>query len=174
MSSRNFTIAMANDIRTGPYDPPLGDPSAGGSEWLIVRRWGDLGEFIEISDTTVAPHDPENNRGSFSKPVPAEAPPDLKPLNSMLGLMVRSRGESGASFLLVRRNIDKHPLGGKFYPVDGFCEIDRSGDRWMLRASGRHAHDANGNDVPDPAVGARGQMSWHFDSQAVYWSKQSI
>jgi hypothetical protein len=174
MSSRNYTIAMANDIHTGAYDPPLRDPSQGGSEWLIVRRWGDFGEFLEISDTTVPPHDPAKNRGKFDKPVPAEAPSGLKPHNSMLGLMVRSSGDSGATFLLVRRNIDKHVLGGKFYPVDGYCEIELSAGRWTLKASGRHAHDASGKDIPDPKVGAPVRMSWHFDAQAVYWCKQEL
>lgn len=175
MSSRNFTIAMANDIHTGAYDPPLRDPAAGGAEWLIVRRFGDLGEFLEISDTTVPPHTPPaQHRGSFAKPAPAVAPPGLRPFNSMLGLMVRSRGDSGATFLLVRRNIDGLALGGKFYPVDGYCDLDLSGGRWRLQASGRHAHDSKGNDVPDPKPGAKGAMSWHFDAHAVHWSQQSF
>lgn len=82
---------MADDLHPGAHGHPVRDPSRVVPKWRIVRRWGDLGEFLEISDTVVPPHDPEKSRGTFDKPVPAEAPPDLKPLNSMLHLMVRRR-----------------------------------------------------------------------------------
>jgi hypothetical protein len=45
--SRGF--AMANGVQAGPDDPLLCDYSVSGSEWLVVHRWGDFGEFIEIS-----------------------------------------------------------------------------------------------------------------------------
>ena len=42
--------------------------------------------------------------------------------------------------------------------------------RLHLRAAGRHAHDAAGDDIPDPAPGQG--FSWHFDAWRLVWSNE--
>jgi len=169
MSALAFKIAMGNTIHTGDYDPPELDPARRGQEWLIVRRWGTRGQYLEISDTTTPEADDPRAPATFTRPMPDEAPAQLDPKHSMLGLMLRSHGDEGAVFLLVRRNIDKQVVSGQFYPVDGYAELRRDGSGWRLRASGRHAHNDKDEDVPNPTTGG---MSWHFDAISVIWKGQ--
>jgi hypothetical protein len=171
MSARQFTIAMGNEIHTGNYDPPKLLPTNSGTEWLIVRRFGEQGQFIEISDTTS-----NGQPAVFQRPMPSAAPEGLQPNNSMLGLLLREHGDTQATFLLSRRNVDKLGLSGRFFPADGYCELSVKEGRWVISASGRHAHVAEGEhkgqDIPDPKDGEG--MSWHFDATSVYWSHQVI
>lgn len=171
MSALNMKMAMSNNIHTGHYDPPELDPARSGYEWLIVRRWGDRGEYLEISDAGKIEAQGSGPSDGAVPPLPGRAPEELRAENSMLGLMVRSHGDTGAVFLLVRRNVDAQPLSGRFFPVDGYAELAREGPGWRLRASGRHAHTTDRQDIPDP--GNEGNaMSWHFDAVSVYWQQQ--
>jgi len=171
MSARQFTIAMGNEIHTGRYDPPKLLPTERDTEWLIVRRFGEQGQFIEISDTTL-----DGKPASYERPMPATAPAGLQANNSMLGLLVREHGDERATFLLARRNVDDLPVSGTFFPVDGYCELAVKEGRWVISASGRHAHvmegKHKGQDIPDPK-GDEGR-SWHFDAMSAYWSHQVI
>lgn len=171
MSALNMTMAMSNNIHTGDYDPPELDPARSGYEWLIVRRWGERGQYLEISDAGAIAAQGSGPGDEAVPPLPGRAPENLTANNSMLGLMVRSHGDTGAVFLLVRRNVDHQPLGGAFFPVDGYAELMRDGPGWRLRASGRHAHTANREDIPNPENEGHA-MSWHFDAVSVYWQHQ--
>ncbi len=153
-------FAMGNIIHTGKYDPPALVQTQAGREWLIMRRFGPQGEFLEVSDTL------NELVGDF----PAQAPA-LQAKNSMLGLLVRTSIATAGNediFLLVRRNVGSLDLSGKFYPVDGFAKISGSPGARVLKASGRHAHRADGSDNPNPAAGEPA-MSWHFDATEIAW-----
>ncbi len=173
MPAKTFKIAMSNRIHIGPYDPPLLNANQGGCEWLILRRWGDKGQFLEISDTTLEVPNGDRVRGSIPNcEIPDKAPPSLLAHQSMLGVMVREDSSGDAVFLLVRRNVDDHTMSGKFYPVDGHAVIKEFGNDLVLVASGRHAHDQDGNDIPNPGP-SDGGMSWHFDAAQIAWDQSS-
>ena len=66
MTGTTYRIAMANRLALAPYEQP-GAPFRNVKEWLIVKRWGENGAFVSISDA-----------GGVSE-FPAEAPADIAP-----------------------------------------------------------------------------------------------
>ena len=160
MLASNFRVAMHNTIAMATYSrPDLTNPP--GNEWLIVERSGADGEVLTISDA-----------GGASSTPPATAPAGLAENNSMYGVLLHE-GEIGndAVFLLVRHLPTGGVVPGSFFPVDGYARVSETCAGLHLRVAGRHAHDAGGNDIPDPGPGVG--FSWHFDAWRVVWSNEA-
>ncbi len=141
MLATNFRVAMHNTIRIAPsYDrPDLTNPP--GNEWLIVERSGADGEVLTISD---------------AGPIlgTATAPDGLSENNSMFGVLLHENEIGNDAVFVLARHL---PVGGtvpgSFFPADGYARVSETCAGLHLRAAGRHAHDAAGDDIPDPAPG---------------------
>src|ERR1700755_2384169 len=83
------------------------------SEWVIVSVWGTDGEFLTLSRTYVAV-------------LSEEAPPGLQPLATHLGVLlsrVVAGTEESSKYLLRRTQPADIPVGGVFFPTDGFVRL---------------------------------------------------
>ena len=160
MLANNFRVAMHNTIAIASYDrPDLTNPP--GHEWLIVERSGTDGEVLTISDAGGAPAAP-----------PATAPAGLTENNSMYGvLLYENEHGNDAVFLLVRHLPAGGSVPGDFFPADGCARVSETCGGLHLRTAGRHAHDGDGNDIPDPAPNQG--FSWHFDAWRVNWPNET-
>ena len=161
MLATNFRVAMHNNISFASYTRP-DQTNNPGNEWLIVERSGADGEVLTISDA-----------GGAGPSPPASAPDGLTENNSMYGLLLHEN-EIGndAVFLLVRHIPPGGTVPGTFFPVDGYARVSEPCSGLQLRAAGHHAHDAAGNDIPNPGPGVG--FSWHFDARRVPWTPESF
>lgn len=164
MIDKSFKVAMHNRITTAGYFTPhlTGSP---GAEWLIVERSGVDGEILTISDAGGAPTVP-----------PAEAPATLTENNSMFAVLLYEENRE-AVFLLIRHLPAGATVSGNFFPVDGCVRLTEECNGLFMRASGRHAHDAVRNDIPNPPNPpdpGTSVFSWHFDAKRINWVNQNF
>ena len=160
MLDQSFKVAMHNAIAMAGYFTPHNILNSG-HEWLIVERSGSEGDILTISDAG----------GATSVP-PTDAPASLSENNSMYGILLYEE-EREAVFLLVRHLPAGGIVPGSFFPADGCAILTEECNGFFMRASGRHAHDATGNDIPNPPVGGPG-FAWHFDAKRVNWVNQNF
>lgn len=158
-----FVHALRGTLAHGPYDAPFrtGRPRP---EWLILARWGRQGEFLSVSFTGIA------------APPQGEAPPDLQPRESFLGIALGGPAGGGRGFLLLRHLPPGLPVAGTFLPTDGYARLVGGGARLGLVAAGRHAHlrgsrdgQALRGDVPAPPEGAEGALAWSIVARRRTW-----
>lgn len=162
MLDKSFKVAMHNVIAMAGYFTPH-NTNPPGNEWLIVERTGASGEIITISDAGPAP-----------STTPSDAPASLVENNSMYGVLLYEEDRE-AVFLLVRHLPTGASVPGSFFPADGCVRLTESCNGFFMRASGRHAHDASRNDIPDPPPGGGpGIFAWHFDAKRVNWANQNF
>src|ERR1700761_1722539 len=116
---------MAADLAFAAYDAPAAvDRRAG--EWIIVSVWGTNCEFLTLSRTRVAV-------------VTEEAPPGLQPFGTHLGVLlsrVVTAAEEASEYLLMRNQPADIPVGGVFFPTDGFVRLTLRDGVSNLTASG--------------------------------------
>jgi hypothetical protein len=190
VTQTGFIAAMAADLAFAAYDAPAAvDHRA--SEWVIVSVWGNNREYLTLSRTGV--------------PVRSDvAPPGLQPFGTHLGLLLNrvvvqpgdnrpregeaseDAAEETSEYLLMRNQPPDIPVGGVFFPTDGFVRLTLRGDAQTLAGSamagfsltghGRFAHCSgirHGqhvlHDVPDPAPGARDALAWHLIAARRPW-----
>ena len=161
MLGNNFKIALHNELGLAfdYFNPHLINLIL--YEWLIVERSGPNGEKLTISDAGTAP----TTR-------PPDAPDDLSPINSMFGILLyESADKNEATFLLVRHLPSGESVPGSFFPVDGCVSLVKDCGV-IMRTAGRHAHDSDGNDIPNPTVGLG--MAWHFKASKVNWANENF
>jgi len=159
-----FIAAMAADLAFGDYDKPT---AAGArlAEWIIVSTWGRSGDYLSLSRTNVAVASE------------AAAPPGLQPTATHLGILLApGQDDSEAEYLLVRHRPPNVPVGGVFYPSDGYVRVLRNGGTLSLIARGRYAHCHgvwDGQpivcDVPNPAPGSGMAHAWHLTASRRPW-----
>jgi hypothetical protein len=175
VTQTGFIAAMAADLAFAAYDAPaVVDHRA--QEWVIVSVWGSNREFLTLSRTGVAV-------------CSDAAPPGLQPFGTHLGVLlnrVLADAEEASEYLLMRNQPPDIPVGGVFYPTDGFVRLRlRDGAHTLagsgmagtsLTGHGRFAHCAgirHGqhvlHDVPDPAPGARDAWAWHMTAARRPW-----
>ncbi len=155
MLLRNFKVAMHNEIGIAPdyFRPHV--ITIISHEWLIVERYGTEGEMLTISDA-----------GSSPSTAPSQAPAGLSPNNTMFGVLLHEDSANNeAVFLMVRHLPTGESVPGSFFPVDGCVRIVDCG--MVMRTGGRHAHNAGGEDNPDPSPGQG--FAWHFNAKRVRW-----
>jgi len=138
---------------------------------LVVERFGADGRFLWISDASP----------NVETPVGA-APDDLIVGNTLFGMLARtSQDQSVAHFMFIRHLPRDGTTEGVFFPADGMATLTGHAGDLTLTASGRHFHtqaEVDGqtflHDVPHPAPGAKGGISWQFDAAKRPWAKQIL
>jgi len=162
---RTFRIAMANDLRLGPYARPHQAADAG-KEWLIVERRGAEGEVLLVSDA-----------GRIE--AAEEAPAELVARNTIVAVLAEAGVEP--LFLIVRHLPAGLAVPGSFFPADGFVQLRGEAPALALLAVGRHAHRnvvvggvVEQRDVPDPtAEDPDDTANWHFTAVQRRWAQPS-
>jgi hypothetical protein len=173
MAQLEFELAMHNHMRLAPYDRPdqMGTPAY---EWLIVQRFGEGGRFLTISEA-----------GDAEQTAPRHAPPELRAIHSILGILTDEVHTSSKSwharFLLSRTHHRSAPVPAAFFPSEGIACLQWLDGTMTLDAVGRHFHTRGKfgnavilNDVACPAPGAQGGKSWHFAAQRVAWLNETL
>lgn len=155
---------MAAELAFGDYD----QPTAAGTrlaEWIIVSTWGRSSDYLSLSRTNVAVASAD------------AAPPGLQPVATHLGILLAAGpDDTEAEYLLVRHRPPNVPVGGVFYPSDGFVRILRQSGTLCVIARGRYAH-CHGiwegqpmvSDVPNPAPGSGMAHAWHLTANRRPW-----
>lgn len=99
-------------------------------EWLIVSRWGAVGEYLSVGRTKV--------------PALADmtAPIHLAPRQTALAALLPLPSAVGrATFLFVRRLPASVSAAGDFAPAEGYARLHGRGAALRLRAEGRCVTD---------------------------------
>jgi hypothetical protein len=113
-----FVLAMRAELSCSEHPP--------WNEWIIVSRWGRMGEYLSLSRTRA------------SAPAATQAPIDLAPRQTLLArLPRRSAGRGPTTFMLAMRRPRRFHVAGEFAPAQGFVQLSRGGGGISLRAEGR-------------------------------------
>jgi hypothetical protein len=169
MLAKAFVIAMAADIARSDYAKPTLIRSRS-REWLIACRWGPDGEYLSIATA-----------GPLAEPLAHVAPQAIKPIHSLLGLLVsESETDSTSTFLLVRQLPGGIELAGTFFPADGYVLMQRHEDIHLVCKT-RYSHSCGWldgkeirKDIPDPAPSSAEAMSWHIEASRRDWIGEFI
>jgi hypothetical protein len=177
VTQTGFIAAMAADLAFAAQDTPA-SADRRASEWVIVSVWGTNGEFLTLSRTCVAV-------------LSEEAPPGLQPFGTHLGVLLRrvvAGTDESSEYLLMRNQPADIPVGGVFFPTDGFVRLSLRDGVSNLTASGLAGsslagHDRVGHcdhtlhgqrvayDAPDPdaAFGVQDARAWHMTAVRRAW-----
>lgn len=166
MLPTRFTATFWNTLHTGRYHQPhLRGPAS--HTWLSLRRYGDAGELLEVSDAGPAP-------SAF----PDAAPPELSLAHSLVAILTNAT-DIQAEFMFVRALPHSVTPVGIFFPADGHITLrsDEPTQRSCavrVTALGRHFHSRRAEadamtleDVPAPGLTDHGGLTWAFDAQSV-------
>ena len=164
MLAKALVIAMAADIARSDYAKPTLIRSRS-REWLIACRWGPDGEYLSIATA-----------GPLAEPLAHVAPQAIKPIHSLLGLLVsESETDSTSTFLLVRQLPGGIELAGTFFPADGYVLMQRHEDIHLVCKT-RYSHSCGWldgkevrKDIPDPAPSSAEAMAWHIEAKRCNW-----
>jgi hypothetical protein len=175
VTQTGFIAAMAADLAFAARDvPAAADRRA--SEWVIVSVWGTNGEFLTLSRTCVAV-------------LSEEAPPGLQPFGTHLGVLLSravAETEESSEYLLMRNQPADIPVGGVFFPTDGFVRLSLRDGVSNLTASGLAGsslaqHDGVAHydgtlhgqrvaqDAPDLVFGGQDARAWHMTAVRRAW-----
>jgi hypothetical protein len=165
MPAKAFAIAMAADIARSDYAKPTLVRSRG-REWLIACRWGPEGEYLSIATA-----------GPIAGPPGLLAPDGIRPVHSMVGLLVSETDRPATStFLLLRQLPSQIELAGTFFPADGYVLLQQPQDDIQLVCETRYSHSLGWldgreirKDIPDPAPGSAEAMTWHIEAIQHNW-----
>ncbi len=175
MTQTGFIAAMAADLAFAAYDAPAAVDRRT-AEWVIVSVWGTNCEFLTLSRTGVAV-------------CSEKAPPGLQPFGTHLGLLlsrVVTGAEEASEYLLMRNQPADIPVGGVFFPTDGFVRLTLRDSISNLTVSGLAGSSLTGHgrfahcdgtrhgqrvvhDVPDPPPGAEDARAWHMTAIRRPW-----
>src|ERR1700710_2740662 len=169
MVAKSFVVAMAADIARSDYAKPTLIRSRG-REWLIACRWGPDGEYLSIATA-----------GPLAEPLAQVAPPAIKPIHSLFGVLIsESQRESTSTFLLVRQLPGGIELAGTFFPADGYVLMQQDEDINLV-CKARYSHSCGWldgreirKDIPDPAPSSAEAMSWHIEASRRDWIGEFI
>jgi hypothetical protein len=116
--NQGFVVAMQAKL-TIEHQPPH-------DEWIIVSRWGKIGDFLSIARTLV--------RVTPGMPSPVQLMPRL----ITLSILLRLPSASGRStFLLAQRLPARITVAGDFVPAEGYVRLGGRGRALRLLAEGR-------------------------------------
>lgn len=163
MLHQGFILAMTADIRLCDYAKP--DLVRGKkTEWLLVSRWGDNGEYLCISIA--------GPRTGAQDEDPAAMRPTLSLVGTLVSNTVRRRW---SEFLILRNNVPDVQLAGVFFPADGYARLEGSTSALRLEAVVRYAHvcrEENGREmrtqVPQLELASEA-MTWQISARRTEW-----
>jgi hypothetical protein len=169
MLVKSFIVAMAADIARSDYARPTLIRSRS-REWLIACRWGPDGEYLSIATA-----------GRMSDSRALVAPDAIKPIHSLLGVLVsESETDAASTFLLVRQLPAPIGLAGTFFPADGYVILQQR-ETISLTSKVRYSHSCGWldgreirKDIPDPAPSSADAMSWHIEALRCAWIGEFI
>ncbi|MEP1612687.1 MAG: hypothetical protein ABJL72_12295 [Roseobacter sp.] len=167
MISRNFRVAMRNQLSLGPFHTPSVVANRT-LEWLIVER---SDRFLAISDAgTLSTQDAANPNAS--------APDALARNNTLLGTFIEQHVLTGDDIFLLSQFpiLTALPIG-KFFPGEGYARISAATGQISLTTRGRHFHIDPPHDAPfgtpplnggDPGQSGGG-INWQFNAVQRPW-----
>jgi hypothetical protein len=162
VTQTGFIAAMAADLAFAAYNAPAAVDRCA-SEWVIVSVWGTNRDFLTLSRTGIAVRS-------------EEAPPGLQPCATHLGVLlsrVLTGAEEASEYLLMRNQPADIPVGGVFFPTDGFVRLTLRDGTHTLAVSGMAGSSLTGHGrfahYADPAPGARDARAWHMAATRRPW-----
>jgi hypothetical protein len=116
---QGFVVAMRATVTTSKRPPWC--------EWIIVSRWGSLGEHLSVGRTKTAA------LAGMSAPI------ELAPCQTALAGLLRLPPISEAStFLFAQLLPASLSVAGDFTPLEGYVQLRGGGGRLRLLAEGRY------------------------------------
>ena len=164
MGHPSLVVAVAATIDIASYDTP-NQILHSETEWLIVSRWGQDGEFVAISTTGLPAITTDH------------APVGFAPQTTWLGLLMSERAATQESIFLIVRHLPRDmQVAGVFAPADGYARLCGEPPYLSLRAEGRQAHTLGLHhgrevraDIPYPAPKTAAASAWHIDAVRYPW-----
>ncbi|WP_299028041.1 hypothetical protein [uncultured Sulfitobacter sp.] len=159
-----YKILMRNVLTLAEYATPTNVLSIGCERLIVERREAD-GAYLTITEA------------GKCDPSEIDPPKNLKLGNTLVGTLIRSDLARNRETFIFNRDVPAGLVGdmpSAFFPGDGCVEVEWTGSRATLRASGRHLHGLSETGVvihkcepfEDPSEG----LTWLFDAIRVPWS----
>lgn len=158
-----YKMLMRNVLTVADYTTPTNVIEID-CERLIVERREDGGDFLTITEA--------------GRCEPSEtATPEKLPLGvTLVGTLIRSDPARRHETFIFNRTVPSAlapDLPSPFFPTDGCVEVQWTGEKANLKASGRHLHDLSETGAvihkPEPFDDSSNGKTWLFDAVRVPW-----
>jgi hypothetical protein len=167
MLHSGFVVAMAAEIDVARYEQPTRILRRI-KRWLVVSRLGPDGEHLTVSE------------GGIISDATNGAPIGIQPTKTLFGILL-SEDKGNCTFILARKQPDRMPLAGMFFPAEGYVHLHGPIEALRLQAEGRHAHSHGRHEgreirtyIADPAPNAKFAMAWHINAMRKPWPGEFI